>query len=340
MKENFMVVIRLKKCISALVFLVAIIFCVYVLPQFFVKSQSENYFNISIVGSYNKKLDHNGLINLPKKSELNGYGIRIFGIDGTFLKSIETSNNKIECYVSVANMNEYIDKSELVVFIDGIIQNHSIDGNKSKNYTYSFDMPEFSIRNIPISIDKALIENKSEHNITFVYINKCQENPQNGICDPFFIAPLSIPLKINNGFNYSYEDGTKTIICDVDKKGVPMFEEEILVSVTDIDSKIDLTAQKNLDMASSNDIKIRVDAHDISENIYKTYIFDNGEPLLLKNKKTYLKWKSVPEKIMSYELLINSIEPGTHSLFTISVPENINKFKGAFESRKFLLNVK
>ncbi|MEN2774470.1 hypothetical protein [Acetivibrio clariflavus] len=339
-----MVITNMKKCLSTLVFLIAIIFCFYALPQFFAKPQNENYFDISVVGSYSKKLEHNGLVSLPPKGELKGYGIRIFGIDGVILNSIETSNDKLECYVSVANINNYTDESALAIFIDGIIQNFSVDGMKLGNYIYFFDMPEYSIRNIPISIEKALIEDKSEHNITFVYINKCQETPQSGICDSFFIAPLSIPLKINDGFNYSYEDKSKTIISDTDKKDVPMFDEEILVSIADIDSKIDLTAQNNLNIPFDEYIRIRVDAHDISENIYKTYIFANGNPLILENQKMYLRWASTPDKIMSYELSINSLEnsirPGSYSLFTISVPEDINKFKGAFESRKFLLNVK
>ena len=197
--------IIIKKAISILLSLVAIIAIFYVVTIVVSRKTTDPSINISISDDYNKKLSHNGLVNMPDKENLQGYGIRIFDEEGLFLTSLDTKENgDIECYVSLANMNNYTDNSALMIFIDGLIQDFYVDNKKVDEYVYFFKMDPFSIRNIPITLSNFTREQKN-HNITFVYLNKIQESPKMNFAVLFFIAPLTLSLNINNAVFFEEE---------------------------------------------------------------------------------------------------------------------------------------
>lgn len=235
-------------------------------------------------------------------------------------------------------MNNYTDNSALMIFIDGLIQDFYVDNKKVDEYVYFFKMDPFSIRNIPITLSNLLLENKKNHNITFVYLNKIQESPKDEFCSSFFIAPLTFSLNINNNAKYSFEEEIDAIYSNISKKDVFLIDKEFNLSITKPHSSIDLMSQDNIELISDKYIRLRIDASDIETNLYKTYIFIDYIPVAVNEDKKYLKWISSPNEIMSTEVMINSPNSGEYCVFTISFPEHY-EHKSALESRKFNLSI-
>ncbi len=276
---------------------------------------------ITDVSGFKQKITKSAMSHLPDLSQMSGHGIRLFNENGKFISenNIIISEDSYKCFVSLANAYKNKDRMSFMIFLDDKLLEYHVDNwEKSQTY-YTYQLPAYSMVNIPIEFSLKNIRKDVRHRLWFVYFYGMDKIPKIGNEIPYFTASMEKEVILSNGSDNLKPFTPSINTINADKKFISGSGYKTVVTTS---GKKDAIYQSPiLTLRKGENVKFNMKAYDKGKHNYSTIVFFDNKPVMFSNGSENILWKSSIDKILNFDFSIKMPEKtGNYPLYAVWIP--------------------
>lgn len=293
---------------------------------------------IKDISTFNQKLTGSTTTHLPPGA--SGYGIRLFNMDGEFVREeiLVNGTNNFNYFLSIANANPDDDAINFMIIVDNQIVPFKIDQSSTQYKSYEMELQAYSLINLPISFElPESLNAEKKYKIQFICQTKADKKTVKETEYIFnAIAKLDKFIEVEQGALPSY---TQTSVLN-DSSFVNLSKE---LTKNDYGLLMDITSashQKDINQfifTEGEQLNFFLTAYG-EKSFYSSIVFLDNTPIKLYDETEVLNWEMEEGKQLKYSFSLNPLPKGEHTLFALTLKNSSDT--SIFETRKYTLEIK